>query len=124
MGLFLSPAMPLSVTAADAGPIHMPPLLHLRDIVADARRHAAARRRGTFGFRRRPHRLVGRNGSGKSTLFRIAAGGSRPTAERASCSPARLAYLPQEPDLSGFETTLDYVVAGLSELDDPYRRAR
>ncbi len=46
----------------------------------------------------------------KSTLFRIAAG--QITADRGSrfVQPsARLAYLPQEPDMSGFATTLDYV---------------
>ncbi len=34
---------------------------------------------------------------------------------------ASLRYLPQEPDLAGFETTLAYVEAGLGPLDDPYR---
>src|SRR6202034_504191 len=65
--------------------------------------------------------VVGRNGSGKSTLFRIAAG--QITADRGSrfVQPsARLAYLPQEPDMSGFATTLDYVLAGLSEFDDAH----
>jgi ATP-binding cassette subfamily F protein uup len=65
--------------------------------------------------------VVGRNGSGKSTLFRIAAG--QMTADRGSrfVQPsARLAYLPQEPDMSGFATTLDYILAGLSDFDNPY----
>jgi ABC transport system ATP-binding/permease protein len=65
--------------------------------------------------------VVGRNGSGKSTLFRIAAG--QITADRGSrfVQPsARLAYLPQEPDMSGFATTLDYILAGLSDFDNPY----
>ena len=40
----------------------------------------------------------------------------------ASCSPApRLRYLPQEPDLTGFATTLAYVAAGLGPGDDPNR---
>ena len=30
-------------------------------------------------------------------------------------------YLPQEPDLSGFATTLAFVEAGLAPGDDPYR---
>ncbi len=30
-------------------------------------------------------------------------------------------YLPQEPDLTEFKTTLDYIEAGLSPSDDPYR---
>ena len=60
--------------------------------------------------------LVGRNGSGKSTLLKIVAGmiepdqGDRTVRQRASIS-----YLPQEPDLSGFATTLDYVAAGLDD---------
>ena len=65
--------------------------------------------------------VVGRNGSGKSTLFRIA--GGQLTADRGSrfVQPsARLAYLPQEPDMSGFATTLDYILAGLGEFDNPY----
>ena len=65
--------------------------------------------------------VVGRNGSGKSTLFRIAA--AEMSADRGTrfVQPsARLAYLSQEPDMSGFSTTLDYVLAGLHEFDDPY----
>jgi len=30
-------------------------------------------------------------------------------------------YLPQEPDLAGFESTLAYVEAGLGPGDDPHR---
>jgi len=66
--------------------------------------------------------LVGRNGSGKSTLLRIAAGLVEPDhGERFSHPNAAVRYLPQEPDLSGFPTTLAYVEAGLGPLDDPYR---
>jgi ATP-binding cassette subfamily F protein uup len=65
--------------------------------------------------------LVGRNGSGKSTLLRIAAGQLTPDRGTRFAQPsARLAYLPQEPDLAGFTTTLDYVLAGLGEQDDEY----
>jgi ATP-binding cassette subfamily F protein uup len=65
--------------------------------------------------------VVGRNGSGKSTLFRIAAGQiSADQGARFVQPSARLAYLPQEPDMSGFATTLEYVLAGLGEFDDPY----
>src|SRR5437764_14797738 len=57
--------------------------------------------------------LVGRNGSGKSTLLRIAAGLVPPDAgERFAQPGATIQYLSQEPDLSGFGTTLDYVEAG------------
>ena len=58
--------------------------------------------------------LVGRNGSGKSTLLRIAAGLVPPDAGRRFAQPdATIRYLPQEPDLAGFATTLAYVEAGL-----------
>ncbi len=57
--------------------------------------------------------LVGRNGSGKSTLLRIAAGLIEPDAGRRFAKPgATIHYLPQEPDLAGFATTLAYVEAG------------
>jgi ATP-binding cassette subfamily F protein uup len=63
--------------------------------------------------------LVGRNGSGKSTLLKIAAGLIAPDAGRRFLQPeARVAYLPQEPDFSGFETARAYVEAGLGALDD------
>src|SRR3979490_1434630 len=58
--------------------------------------------------------LVGRNGSGKSTLRRIAAGLVRAdTGERFAQPGATIQYLPQEPDLAGFGTTLAYVDAGV-----------
>ena len=68
--------------------------------------------------------LVGRNGSGKSTLLRIAAGLMQPDAgERFAQPGATIRYLPQEPDLSGFATTLAYVEAGFdaAPTDDRHR---
>jgi ATP-binding cassette subfamily F protein uup len=66
--------------------------------------------------------LVGRNGSGKSTLLKIAAGEiEADSGERFAQPDARLAYLPQEPDLAGFATALDYVVADLAESEDASR---
>src|ERR1700726_3542453 len=57
--------------------------------------------------------LVGRNGSGKSTLLRIAAGLVQPDAgERFAQPGASIQYLSQEPDLTGFTTTLSYAEAG------------
>ncbi len=66
--------------------------------------------------------LVGRNGSGKSTLLKIAAGESVADGGTRFAQPnARLRYLPQEPDLTGYATTLDFVLSGLGEEDSPYR---
>src|SRR5580658_10505574 len=70
--------------------------------------------------------LVGRNGSGKSTLLRIAAGLVEQDAGRRFAQPgATIRYLPQEPDFSGFTTTLEYVEAGLGDAAaaDHYRAA-
>jgi ATP-binding cassette subfamily F protein uup len=65
--------------------------------------------------------LVGRNGSGKSTLLKIAAGEVEADGGTRFLQPgSSLRYLPQEPDLSGFATTFDYVVAGLGPTDDPH----
>src|SRR3954466_10733598 len=66
--------------------------------------------------------LVGRNGSGKSTLLKIAAGiveADRGT--RVAQPGATIPYLAQEPDLSGFATTLAYLEAGLAPGDDLHR---
>jgi ATP-binding cassette subfamily F protein uup len=66
--------------------------------------------------------LVGRNGSGKSTLLKIAAGLiDSDGGERWLQPGTTVRYLPQEPDLSGFATVLDYVEAGLGPSDDSYR---
>lgn len=68
--------------------------------------------------------LVGRNGSGKSTLLKIAAGMVEMDSGERFFQPGRtIRYLPQEPDLSAYASTLDYVNEGLTEGDDPYRGA-
>jgi len=65
--------------------------------------------------------LVGRNGSGKSTLLKIAAGQVKPDRGSVFTQPgAVVRYLPQEPDFSGFASTLAYVEAGLGPSDDPH----
>jgi ATP-binding cassette subfamily F protein uup len=66
--------------------------------------------------------LVGRNGSGKSTLLKIAAGLVEPDGGMRFAQPgATVRYLPQEPDLSGYASTRDYVEAGLNPHEDPNR---
>ena len=66
--------------------------------------------------------LVGRNGSGKSTLLKIAAGlVEADHGERFVQPGATIRYLPQEPDLSAFPSTLAYVEAGLAPGDDAFR---
>ncbi len=66
--------------------------------------------------------LVGRNGSGKSTLLKIAAGEIEADhGERFFQPDATVRYLPQEPDLSGYEDVFSYVVAGLGPGDGQYR---
>ena len=66
--------------------------------------------------------LVGRNGSGKSTLLKIAAGMvEADQGERFLQPGTTLRYLPQEPDLTEFETIEAYVLAGLAPGDDPHR---
>ena len=65
--------------------------------------------------------LVGRNGSGKSTLLKIAAGLIEPDRGSVFVQPGALVrYLPQEPDFSGFASTLSYVEAGLRPNDDTH----
>jgi ATP-binding cassette subfamily F protein uup len=66
--------------------------------------------------------LVGRNGSGKSTLLKIAAGQIEADGGNRFLQPGvTVRYLPQEPELGGFATTLSYVEAGMGEGDQHYR---
>ena len=96
----------------------VPPLLTLTDI--------------TLGFGGRPlfagvslaiapgERLcvVGRNGSGKSTLMKIVTGEVEPDAGERFVRPGvKVAYLPQEPDPTGFATLGDYAAADLPEAE-------
>ncbi|HEY2008405.1 MAG TPA: ATP-binding cassette domain-containing protein [Rhizomicrobium sp.] len=99
-----------------------PPLLHLKDITVafgGTRLLDGAELSVAAGERLC---LVGRNGSGKSTLLKIAAGLVDADAGTRFAQPgATVRYLPQEPDLSGFATTRDYVEAGLNPHEDPNR---
>src|ERR1700737_60130 len=66
--------------------------------------------------------LVGRNESGKSTLLKIAAGLVEPDRGTRFVQPdATIRYLPQEPDLSAYSTTLAYVQAGLWPGDEAHQ---
>ena len=99
-----------------------PPLLHLKDITVafgGTRLLDGAELSVAAGERLC---LVGRNGSGKSTLLKIAAGLVEADAGTRFAQPgATVRYLPQEPDLSGYATTRDYVEAGLNPREDPNR---
>ncbi len=69
--------------------------------------------------------LVGRNGSGKSTLLKIAAAITEPdSGERYIDPAASIAYLPQEPDFTGFDTVGAYIEAGLPPAGAPIDIAR
>src|ERR1700712_4290938 len=100
----------------------MTPLLHLKDIVVEfggQRLLDGAELSVGAGDRLC---LVGRNGSGKSTLLKIAAGLMEADGGTAFVQPgATVRYLAQEPDMSGYATTRDYVEAGLNPHEDPNR---
>lgn len=68
--------------------------------------------------------LLGRNGCGKSTLMKVIAGQIDVDSGDLWWQPgARVAYLPQEPDGSGYDTLYDYILGGLpeDEQDQTYR---
>ena len=77
----------------------------------------------TFSIRERDRIcLIGRNGSGKSTLLKCIAGVAEIDGGERLVQPGlRIGLLSQEPDLSAFETVLDYGVSGGAE---PYRLRR
>lgn len=99
-----------------------PPLLTLRDIHLTFGGHALLEGAEFSVFEGDRICVVGRNGSGKSTLLKIAAGQVEPDdGERFLKPGVSVGYLPQEPDLSGFATVLEYVEDGLIHGDDHSR---
>lgn len=71
--------------------------------------------------------LVGRNGCGKSTLLKVIAREIEPDEADFFIQPgARIGYMPQEPDFTGFKTLREVVEAGLSkeEKNQTYRADR
>lgn len=65
--------------------------------------------------------LVGRNGSGKSTLLKIAAGKiEMDRGERFIQPGTTVRYLQQEPDLSKFDSVMDYIIDGRAPGDDEH----
>ncbi len=100
----------------------MAPLLHLRDVALTFGGQPLLESAEIAVSAGEKVCLVGRNGSGKSTLLKIAAGLIEPdSAERFLQPGVTVRYLPQEPDFTGFATSLAYVEAGLGPGDDLYR---
>jgi ATP-binding cassette subfamily F protein uup len=100
----------------------MPPLLFLQDIRLTLGTAPVLEGAGLAVSQGDRLALVGRNGSGKSTLLKIAAGLMAPDSGTRFVQPgATVRYLPQEPDLSGFATTLAYVEDGIGPGDDAHR---
>ena len=99
-----------------------PPLLTLRDINLTFGSNSLLDGAELYVSQRDRVCLVGRNGSGKSTLLKIAAGLVEADSGEKFLQPGTtIRYLPQEPNFSDFETTLDYAQAGCEAGDDPYQ---
>ncbi len=99
-----------------------PPLLHLRDIHITFGGTPLLEGAELSVSERDRLCLVGRNGSGKSTLLKIAAGHIEPDSGEVFVQPgSTIRYLSQEPDFTGFSTTLAYVESGLGPDGNTHR---
>jgi ATP-binding cassette subfamily F protein uup len=101
-----------------------PPLLTLRDISLGFGGHPLLDGLSLTIGRGERLCLVGRNGSGKSTLLKVVAGLIDTDAGTRALQPdVTVAYLPQDPDLTGFETALGCVAAALppAHADETHR---
>ncbi|GAB5470880.1 MAG: ATP-binding cassette domain-containing protein [Rhodospirillales bacterium] len=102
-----------------------PPLLSLQDIALSFGGDPLLRGTELHLFAGERVCLVGRNGCGKSTLLKIAAGMIEADSGTRKLKPGTtLRYLEQEPDFSGYSSTLAYAEADLSPGDDPNRVPR
>ncbi|GAN61131.1 elongation factor 3 [Acetobacter cibinongensis] len=100
----------------------LPPLLHLQDVSLTLGGRPLLDKSNLAVARGERVCLVGRNGSGKSTLLKIAAGVIQPDSGSVFVQPgAKLRYLRQEPDLSGFATASDYVQSCIDEPENTWR---
>ncbi|RKQ71800.1 ATP-binding cassette subfamily F protein uup [Litorimonas taeanensis] len=96
-----------------------PPLLTLSEIALTFGSTPLIENASLMVYPRERLCLVGRNGSGKSTLMKIAAGlVEHDSGERFVKPGTSWRYLPQEPDLSAFATSRDYIADGLVGADD------